>query len=171
MVTIRQQSKQTGFTYIGVLFAIAFIGVSLALVGTVWKSAQQRENEQELLFIGDQFRNAITLYYERSPSVIKQYPKSFEQLIKDDRYIVPQRYLRREYRDPMTNSFEWGLVRAPDGGITGVYSLSDKQPRKQANFKAKYAEFANAKHYSDWRFVYRPYVATPLTTPAKASAN
>lgn len=155
--------KQLGFTYLGVLFAVALMGTSLALMGSVWKTSQQRENEEELLFIGDQFRRAILLYYERTPSAVKQYPRSFEQLIKDDRYIVPQRYLRKVYRDPITNESEWGIVRSQDGSITGVYSLSNKTPRKQSHFKAMYAEFANASHYSDWQFVHRPYQSPPTT--------
>lgn len=164
MVNARQQFyiKHAGFTYMGVLFAVAFLGVSLALIGSVWKTSQQRENEQELLFIGDQFRSAIKSYYESTPSAIKQYPKSFEQLIKDDRYVVPQRYLRRVYRDPITNGFDWGIVRSPEGNIVGVYSLSNKVPRKQANFMEKYAAFAKAKHYSDWQFVYRPNLVVDI---------
>lgn len=153
--TVKQY--QIGFTYLGVLFAISLLGASLALIGTVWKTNQQRENEQELLFVGDQFKKAITLYYERTPGAVKQFPKSFEHMIKDDRYIVPQRYLRKIYYDPMTKQKNWGIIKAPDSGIMGVYSLSDKKPLKQANFKRQYAEFANATQYSDWQFVYRPF--------------
>jgi len=157
-----------GFTYLGVLFAVSMLGVSLALVGSSWKTSQQRESEQELLFVGDQFRKAIILYYERTPGFVKTYPKSFEQLIKDDRYITPQRYLRRVYRDPMTLTDDWGIVRSPDGGMMGVYSLSDKVPRKTARFPEKYAEFAHATRYSEWQFVYHPtLVILPNTTPAQ----
>jgi type II secretory pathway pseudopilin PulG len=164
-------ANQTGFTYMGVLFAVALLGTSLALIGSVWKTSQQRENEQELLFIGDQFRRAITLYYERTPSIVKQYPKSFDQLIKDDRYIVPQRYLRKVYRDPITNERNWGIVRAPDGGIMGVYSLSNKMPRKQSHFQEKYEGFSNAKQYTDWQFVYKPYIPTTITNATQKSQN
>jgi len=169
--TINVMVRQQGFTYMGVLFAVALMGASLALIGSVWRTSQQRENEQELLFIGDQFRRAILLYYERTPGAVKQYPMSFEQLIKDDRYLVPKRYLRRVYRDPISNELEWGIVHFTDGSIMGVYSLSTKTPRKQSNFKAIYAEFANTNHYSDWRFVYRPYQAQPLAATIPKSLN
>lgn len=141
----------------GVLFAVALLGVSLALVGTAWKTSQQRENEKELLFVGDQFRKAIGLYYERTPGALKQYPKSFEQLIKDDRYIIPQRYLRKFYRDPFTGNANWGVVTSADGGIAGIYSMSDKEPRKKANFRDIDASFDNTKHYTDWKFIYMPF--------------
>jgi type II secretory pathway pseudopilin PulG len=167
MVNNQQTSsvKELGFTYMGVLFAVALLGVSLALIGSTWKTSQAREKEEELLFIGDQFRSAIAIYYERTPSQIKQYPKSFDQLIVDNRYLVAQRYLRKLYRDPMTNESAWGVVSSPDGGIMGVYSLSEKKPLKQANFLEKYAGFANSKHYSDWKFVYIPNLPTMPTKP------
>ena len=142
----------------GVLFAVALMGVTQALVGSVWKTSLQRENEKELLFVGDQFRKAIGLYYERTPGAVKQYPKSFEQLIKDDRYIVPQRYLRKVYRDPITNKTDWHIVLSPRGGIMGIYSVSDKEPRKQHNFKEIDAAFNNAKRYQNWKFVYTPFL-------------
>ncbi len=148
-------SKHTsGFTYLGILFAVALLGVSLALMGTVWKTSQQRENEKELLFIGDQFRRAIGLYYERTPGAVKHYPKSLDDLITDNRFINPQHYLRKVYRDPITNEFKWGIINSTDGGIMGVYSLSDKMPRKQNHFKANFSGFGNAKHYSEWKFLY-----------------
>lgn len=156
------RSSQKGFTYMAVLFAVAIIGASLALIGVTWKTAQQRENEKELLFIGDQFRKAIGLYYERTPGPIKKFPENLEQLIKDDRYIVPQHYLRKIYRDPMTNKTDWEIIVAPNGGIMGVHSASDKAPHKQSNFKEIDATFKKSKHYSSWKFFYAPY--QPVTT-------
>lgn len=165
----QRRDLQAGFTYLGILFAVAIFGATLAMVGHLWQSIQKRENEKELLFRGDQFRRAIGLYYERTPGVAKHYPKSLENLLKDDRYIVPQRYLRRIYIDPMTGKAEWGLVKAPDGGIMGVHSLSDKHPAKSANFKAADKEFSGSKRYAEWLFVYRPVVfmpQVPANTPA-----
>jgi hypothetical protein len=46
------------------------------------------------------------------------------------------------------------LVKAPDGGIMGVYSLSEDSPKKVANFGFANREFEGASKYSDWKFVY-----------------
>lgn len=54
--------------------------------------------------------------------------------------------------DPMTNSFEWGLIKQGEKGITGVYSLSTKIPIKRAKFPEQYAAFSKAKNYQDWKF-------------------
>jgi hypothetical protein len=58
------------------------------------------------------------------------------------------------YLDPMTGKPEWGVVRAPDGGILGVHSLSREVPIKRSGFGAPYEEFSSATSYQDWRFVY-----------------
>jgi len=46
-----------------------------------------------------------------------------------------RRHLRRLYPDPITNSAERGLVKAPDGGVMGVYSLSEQPVLKTGNFR------------------------------------
>ncbi len=150
------QRNQHGFTYLGLLFAVAMVGVALAATGMLWATQRQREREQELLFVGDQIRQAIGSYYERSPGLVKRYPAKLDDVLKDNRFINVQRHLRQRYVDPVTGSREWGLVMAPEGGVMGVYSLSTGTPIKRAGFAEVDAAFAGASRYSDWKFVYRP---------------
>ena len=147
--------RQAGFTYLGVLLLVAILGASLAATGEVWSTVQQRQKEQELLFIGHQFREAIRLYYERSPGGAKRYPRKLEDLLQDDRYPTTQRYLRKLYFDPLTGKQEWGLLKAPDEGIAGVYSLAPGTPLKVDNFGEKDAAFKGARRYSRWQFGYQ----------------
>ncbi len=144
-----------GFTYIGLLIAIALMGIALAGTGVVWHSESRRLKERELLFVGEQYRRAIGSYYERSPGV-KKFPRSVDELLRDPRYPDVQRHLRRAYADPITGSGEWGLVAGPDGGITGIFSLSEEPPIRQVNFPAALAGFENRKRYSEWQFIYVP---------------
>lgn len=153
--------KQSGFTYLAILFAIAIAGIVLAETGINWSQARQREKEQELLFIGNQFRQAIALYYERTPGAVKRYPEKLDELLSDDRYNPPQHYLRKLYYDPLTNSQQWGLVTAPGGGIMGVHSLSDAEPLKSANFDYPNHGFSGAKKYSEWVFIHAPQSLLP----------
>ena len=85
---------QRGFTLVAALIATALIGIGLATTGEVWSRTKQREMERELLFVGNQFRQAIADYYERSPGGAKQYPQTLEDLLQDRRYATTQRYLR-----------------------------------------------------------------------------
>lgn len=146
--------KQAGFTLVGALILCAFMGAGALAYGELASHAAQREKEQELLFVGNQFRQAIGAYYERTPGVVKRFPQKLEDLLEDKRHLVPQRYLRRMYADPITGKREWGLMQAPDGGIMGVYSLSDAQPIKRAGFAARDSILAATGHYSDWHFSY-----------------
>lgn len=146
--------RSHGFTYLGLLFWVTVTGAGLAAVGTMWHAASQREREQELLFIGAQFRTAIRQYYEASPGA-QQYPQSLEDLLQDPRFPGTRRYLRRMYADPMTGKAQWGLVKQGDW-ILGVHSLSQDAPIKQALFDAGDGEFTEARSYSAWRFVYTP---------------
>ncbi len=161
-----QLSVQKGFTYLGLLFFIAILGATLALTGMVWHTVQKREKERELLFVGQQFRQAIATYYNRSAGTVKQFPKALEELLKDPRQLTTQRYLRRIYRDPITGQTEWGLVKSRDDRIIGVYSLSDDEPIKQGNFREVDKDLAGKAHYSDWHFVYSPAEATPQSIAA-----
>ncbi|MGB3934164.1 MAG: type II secretion system protein, partial [Burkholderiales bacterium] len=111
--------RQRGFTYLAALFFVAVAGLGLAVTGELWSHARQREKETELAWVGQQFRQAIGLYYQRSPGAVKRYPERLEDLLEDKRYLTVQRYLRRVYADPITGKADWGLVPAPGGGIMG----------------------------------------------------
>lgn len=156
MLTGNLSKRQTGFTYLTILFAIAVVGVLLARTGIDWSQASQREKERELLFVGNQYRQAIALYYERTPGAFKRYPTKLEDLLADSRYNPPQHYLRKLYRDPVTNSQQWGPIIAPEGGIMGVHSLSDATTLKRANFDYADRTLEGAAKYADWVFAYSP---------------
>jgi type II secretory pathway pseudopilin PulG len=147
---------ERGFTYLALLIALAFGGATLAAAGGLASHAAQREKERELLFIGNQYRQAIAAYYQRSPIDGRRYPEKLEELVEDRRSLVPQRYLRRLYPDPITGSPDWGVVESPEGGIMGVYSRSAAAPIKSGNFSARDQAFTEAARYSDWQFVYAP---------------
>lgn len=159
-----RNGRQRGFTYLALLAAVAALGWGAAWVGETWSIAAQRDREAELVWIGEQYRRAIGLYYQRTPGAAKRYPERLEDLLEDKRYLAPERYLRRIYRDPMTGRSEWGLVRSPEGGIMGVHSLSERTSIRKANFGNNIKGFHGAARVSDWRFVYeapQPVAARP----------
>jgi type II secretory pathway pseudopilin PulG len=157
--------RQRGFTYLTVLFIVAILMGGLALVGEVWETWAKREKEADLLFVGNQYRKAIQRYVLAGKA---QYPRALEDLLKDPRQPSTQRYLRKLYPDPMTGKNEWGFVKGPDGGIGGVYSLSEDKPLKVAGFKLRDASLEGAQKYSDWKFAFSP-VASPAAAPAGAT--
>jgi type II secretory pathway pseudopilin PulG len=141
-----------GFTYIGLLVAVAILGFGLAAAGTVWRTAAQHERERDLLDIGHAFKAAIGSYYRAGG----RFPQTLEDLVEDKRWPEPHRHLRRIYRDPMTGTAEWTLIQVEGIGITGVASTAAGQPLKRAGFSADETGFEDATCYCDWQFVYNP---------------
>jgi type II secretory pathway pseudopilin PulG len=155
-----------GFTYIGLMIIVAVSGIALAGVGIMWSQDQQREHEKELLFVGEQFRQAIGSYYENAPDNIKQYPNKIEDLLLDKRFPAIKRHIRQIYMDPITNSTNWGL-ELQESKIIGVYSLSELKPIKKKGFPPLYEKFADFSKYSDWKFIYVPTISNivPAVAP------
>lgn len=151
MVAAGPFRRQRGVGYLAVLFVLAALGFLLAGAGEVWDTAARRERERELLFVGQQYRNAIIAYRDRTPGVAKEYPRTLADLLEDRRFPFTVRHLRRLYRDPVTGGSEWGLIKAGDG-IVGVYSLSPAVPLKQDNFPAGLEAFAGRASYREWVF-------------------
>jgi len=160
------KSTQSGFTYLFVLMLIALIGMGLAAAGTLWSTDVKRAREVELLFIGDQYRQAIRSYYELEPNQ-PRLPQSIDDLLEDHRRPTLVRHLRRAYRDPFTGE-AFVQIRAPGSqGITGVHSQSNGHPFKVSGFSVENGAFAEAVTYADWRFVFVPPAST---TPAPAAS-
>ena len=149
----RGECKAHGFTYIALLIFIAIMSVSLLATGEVWYVTMKREKEQELLFAGNQIRNALTLYYNNTPGQLGRYPMSLEDLLKDPRYPATKRYLRKIYPDPVSNSTNWELIKGPSGEIFGVHSSSEEEPLKKSNFNFSDRDCEGKMKYSEWVFM------------------
>jgi len=165
----------TGVVLLALLIALTLGGIALMAAVDVWALARQRGQERELLFVGDQYRQAIQRYYFGAPpGTPRVLPARVEDLLEDDRYPMPVRHLRRAYRDPITGSDEWGVLRIGDR-VAGVYSLSDKEPVKQAGFAAGYQHLEGLKSYRDWLFAIsntgRPLTVKPTSPGAPDSGG
>lgn len=161
-----------GFTYIGLLILIAIIGIASAATIQLGSVLQRRAAEEELLAIGQEFRNALLSYANATPPGQSRSPTSLHDLLKDPRYPNPLRHLRRLYTDPITGKDEWGTVAALDvsRGIAGVYSLSEQKPIKMGNFPT-FVGFENKGSYREWQFVFSEAAIRPLSTSALAPAH
>jgi type II secretory pathway pseudopilin PulG len=160
-------SKQQGFTYLGLLFAVVIMGLMLTVVARVWRTTVQREREAQLLWVGHAYRMAISSYF----ALGHQYPATLQDLVTDDRFPVPKHHLRRLYPDPLTGRADWTLVLTrSQSGIQGVASSSQQAPIKRDGFEIIDAAFKDSECYCLWKFVYVPYrwaggATVPGTTP------
>ena len=140
-----------GFTLIGLAVIIAIMGIVLMTVSRVYSTMVKRDMEEELLFRGDEIKDAIDEYFKRG----SVYPRNFEELLKDPRGATQRRYLRKLYKDPITNG-EWDIIQDKAGRVLGVRSKSDKEPLKKGNFPEEYKTFEGKTTYSEWEFLSKP---------------
>ncbi len=145
-------NKERGFTYVMVLVAVVVVGLLVGVGHEVTSRIVQADREAELIFRGLAYKNAIKRYHTTNQA----FPRSLEDLLKDPNR-AHKRYLRSLYVDPMAKGEQtWTLMRAANGGISGVASSGTDTPIKQANFPKEMESFAGAQSYSDWVFEYVP---------------
>ena len=147
----RAGQDQRGLVLLTLLIALMLASIALLGALDVWALQRQRLQEEELLFVGNQYRLAIQRYYR----IGRTLPMSVDDLLEDKRFPVPLHHLRRAYPDPMTGKNDWLFLRQGDR-FFGIYSSSTAAPVKHANFPRRYADFVDAKTYGDWQFFYRP---------------
>jgi len=149
-------NNQNGATLLVALFMVVAVGLGAGVAGTTWQTISQRAKEEELYYRGDQYRRAIGSYFQGNDvGRTNTFPSRLEDLLKDPRALHKVRHLLKLYTDPMTGK-EWETIRDATGKIIGVCSGSDKAPFKKEGFPDRYRDFAAAKSYADWRFIYTP---------------
>jgi type II secretory pathway pseudopilin PulG len=142
---------------------LAIIGIGLSATSEVWTQSRQREKEEELLFVGNQFRQAISRFYLQSPPAARRFPNTLEELVDDTRTPdKPAHHLRKLYADPMSSGTPWGEVRLASGQLVGVYSQSSGKPFKVFGFALRDKDFLDKDLYSDWIFRSALAAANPL---------
>jgi type II secretory pathway pseudopilin PulG len=166
---LRRRLAQSGVVLLALLIALALGGFAVMAAVDVWSVARQRGQEEELLFVGNQYRQAIQRYYVGAPpGTPRVLPNSLDDLIEDDRFPIPVRHLRRLYPDPITGSSEWGVLRA-GSRISGVYSLSEKPTIKRDGFAPGYQQFSGASSYRGWLFAISPKGQPTFADPSFTS--
>jgi type II secretory pathway pseudopilin PulG len=153
-----RKRNDKGFTLISLLAAIVVSSILMATIAPTWTFLVTRDKEEELIFRGTQYKEAIERYLKR----YNKLPTKLDELVKT-------RSIRRLYLDPITgwefelivftgagNKRESELTKAqreslhgdqPGGssyGIMGVVSLSPEVALRPYNEKER---------YNEWEFV------------------
>jgi type II secretory pathway pseudopilin PulG len=86
---------------LGVVIILVIMGIFMGAAVPVWQHVMQREREEELIWRGEQYVQAIELYQKKHPGA---YPPKIE-------ILVEQKFLRKAYMDPMVEDGEWKVLR------------------------------------------------------------
>lgn len=158
---------QRGFVLMGLVVFLALAGLLATRAAESSATARRRAQEDELLWIGQQYQRALASYYGASPGRVKHLPVTLDELLLDTRFPMPVRHLRRAYADPTQPDVPWGIVRQGNQ-IIGVYSQSDAPTLRRSGFPVALATFEGMEHQSDWRFVFVPRAGGAPATPRPA---
>jgi len=101
--------SQNGYTLLLLLFLIFILSLGLLVAVPVWETQLQREKEEELIFRGQQYVEAIRLFQQKYPGT---FPRELEELLE-------KKCIRRLYPDPMSDSGEWNLILIPPTPVSG----------------------------------------------------
>ena len=126
----------------------------LMAVSRSWVMDARRQREAELIFRGEQIKQALQSYYDAQEP--KTLPTSWEALLEDRRGSKLLRHLRMLYKDPITLDGDWGVIKQGPF-IKGVYSLSTLKPISGKDERLS---------YQDWR-----YEANAVVAPALAASS
>jgi general secretion pathway protein G len=121
-----RRKRQSGLTLVELIVAFTIMMVLTTMAVPLARYKVQRDKERDLERALDQIRNAIDKFKDDmdaqkiGPAKIDSdnYPESLQQLVDGvkatgsvDKKI---KYLRRIPKDPMTNSYDWGLRSTRD---------------------------------------------------------
>jgi type II secretory pathway pseudopilin PulG len=93
-------TERRGYILIMLMLVISIMGIGLMVAVPVWQTQIQRENEEELIFRGNQYVEAVRIYQLKNPG---KFPGTLDELVE-------KKCLRRLYRDPMTPEGEWNII-------------------------------------------------------------
>jgi type II secretory pathway pseudopilin PulG len=100
------RSSTRGYTMVFLLVGMTVMAVLIAAILPLASAEVQRGKEQELIFRGLQYAEGIRNFKRR----YGRYPSSLKEM-----YTVRPRTVRKLWKDPITNSDDWGLITVTTG--------------------------------------------------------
>lgn len=94
-----------GYVLIILMMVVFVLALALTVAVPVLETELRREKEEELIFRGRQYVEAIRLFQAKNPG---RFPASLKELLDGG-------FLRRPFPDPMTASGEWDVILNPSG--------------------------------------------------------
>jgi len=93
--------REAGYTLVALMASVTIMLIMMAAAVPSWRYVMKNDAEEELIFRGGEIADAIARFQQRNGNAL---PPSLEVLVKG-------RFLRREYKDPMTKDGKWRLIR------------------------------------------------------------
>ena len=124
-----QRAGEAGYAMATLLVALAVMSVLMSAVLPAWRHQARREKEAELAFRGEQYMRAIQLWERKMGPGSR--PPNIDMLVQ-------QKFLRKKYKDPMTEDGEFQPVFAG-----GQSNRAGAGPRRSAGSAAAATSSSN----------------------------
>jgi len=102
--------RKRGYLVIMLMMAVFAISVGLLVAVPLWQTEVKREKEEELIFRGRQYVEAVRLYTLKNPG---RFPATMKELLE-------KKFIRKLYKDPMTQTGEWTFILNPASSGTSA---------------------------------------------------
>ncbi len=96
-----RENGEQGYSLVVLVIAVTVLNILVAAMLPLWSTAIKREKEEELVFRGFQYAEAIRVFHLR----FQRYPNKLEELVE-----IKPRCIRQLWKDPMTKDGKWGLI-------------------------------------------------------------
>jgi type II secretory pathway pseudopilin PulG len=99
-------TRSRGYTLVALMVGITVMMVLIAAILPLASAEAQRSKESELIFRGMQYAEGIRTFRRR----YGRYPNSLKEM-----YEIRPRTIRKLWKDPITDSDDWGLITLTTG--------------------------------------------------------
>lgn len=99
-------NRPRGYTLVALMIGVTVMMVAIAAILPLASAEAQRDKEEELIFRGKQYAEGIRTFRRR----YGRYPNALKEMLEMRPHTI-----RKLWKDPMTNSDDWGLIT-----MTGV---------------------------------------------------
>ena len=103
---MKRARPSRGYTLVALIVGMTVMAILIAAVLPMASMEAQRDKEAELIFRGVQYAEGIRTFRKR----YGRYPNTLKEM-----YEIRPRTLRKLWKDPMTNSLDWGLITLTGG--------------------------------------------------------
>lgn len=164
--------RERGYTLVAVAVMVTVLSIGVAMVLPAWSAQIQRDREDELVFRGLQYAEAIRVFQRR----FGRFPNTLSELVE-----VKPRSIRRLWPEPLSENGAWQpiLLNQPEGSNGGGGADADGRTPpgpddadgdglggaapapagpiigvRSASTKTGFRTYFGTDAYAQWRFTY-----------------
>lgn len=121
-MAMRGRSGESGYNMVMLIVAITVLNIMVAAVLPLASTDIQRQKEEELVFRGFQYAEAIRVFHK----YFQRYPVKLSELLE-----MKPRCIRQLWKDPMTKDGKWGLIFLNGGSLQAQPNPNGQNPNGQ----------------------------------------